>query len=323
MANQRLDSTRAVCIPRPCTNERHFRWAIHFRASTQLRCDVLQKQLDETLIARRDDDSPGLDTKPWWQEQQKQWDHLQERRKRRTVEDAMAAHVPVTPTEAAEVAVSRNGERQLLGRASTWLATINVMVSSDVYPLNARLRRGESLEHVTGALLDYYGYGTLKEFDTDAREMFTDLDAELLLDEPVRLYRGIGLPLQDEYQPVDFWGLSAHLRDGIPLDVQPLVDTGYGFATPLEDIAACFDGQDSLLGKVCDPVMLVLEVRRGICIPDPAHRSKELTGLTATEPLLKNSIGQVLLPPDSEWRVIESTPATAQGCARISLSQSA
>ncbi|MDR6868333.1 hypothetical protein J2Y69_002947 [Microbacterium resistens] len=93
------------------------------------------------------------------------------------------------------------------------------------------------------------------------------------------------------------------------------------FAAPTEHVARFYDSTDARVHDVQWKVLLELTVTRALCIPDPAHRSKELTRALHPSSFLRTATGQVIIPRDSVWAVTGFSPAGADGWSRIALTQ--
>lgn len=291
-----------------CTNPWHTGLTVHITVASRERCDAR-----ETPLILQDD--------PYLAAEEDGWEALQRDRDRQLAEEAAAEHTPARPDDHSELAVLRNGERQLPGMDSSWYDVAGLLLTTDIYRINDRLRRGQNLKADPGAMLDWYGYESLKAFAKDANAMFDELGDATRLDEPIRVYRGIGLGAANEYDSFDFWGLRELLLGGGDLTGSHLVDPGFGFAAPTAHVASAYDGTDAHVHDVQWKVMLELTITRALCIPSPEHRSKDLTRALHPSSFLRTATGQVIIPRDSTWNVTRVLPAGADGWSRIALTQ--
>lgn len=234
--------------------------------------------------------------------------------------EATPAHVPVQPTLPEDIAVARNGERQLLRLEPGDLSVIGLLMASDVYSINQRLRTARSLDCGAGAMIDYAGYTSMQHFVDDASAVFGHLADSITLDAPIKLYRGIGVPQEpDEYSP-DVAGISAYLTDEVPWQ-EEFHDAGFGFATTDPAIALCYDGTARGDSSPKVPVLLELDASQGLCSPSKEHRSPDLFGHVFGTDFLADASGQVIFPPGTRWRVISVEKTSVYGTPVVRIKQ--
>jgi hypothetical protein len=249
------------------------------------------------------------------------WEREDRLRAESKAKEAAAAHVTEVPESKDEQLVTSSAERQLLGPGRRWLDVFDLTLTVDIYRINRDLRAGTPLTSDPGAMLDWNGYTSLGHFHDDAMKMFSEVGEDLTLDGPVRAYRGIGIP------PADFWGYSdpfgigAHLRGGDALSGDLLVDPGYGFAALDEDLARSYDGSDGNREEPEFKVLLDIEVHRALCVSSVAHRSRELVELLHNVTFLSNAPCQLILPPGSQFRVLDVEEPGADGWMRVRIRQ--
>lgn len=222
--------------------------------------------------------------------------------------DAVAAHVREEPTLAEDVVVSRNGERQLMFLDDADLNIIGLMLTSDIFMTSQLLRTGKSLTGAAGTMMDWDGYSSWQHFVDDAKAVFGSLGESLTLDEPVRLYRGLGLPTAPDADHPDVAGISSHLGRGFPWSVD-FTEAGFSFAATDPQTALQYNGAHPGEYPARRQVLFELEAHRGLCIPSEEHRSRELVEHCFGSDFLTNAIGQVVFPPNTQWRIhsVEST----------------
>lgn len=291
-----------------CTNPGHTGFAVHLTVTSRERCDARETPLilqDDPYLGRHDDE----------------WEALQRERDVQLADAAAADHTPILPADSSELAVLRNGERQLLGMHDSWYDVAGLLLTTDIYRINDRLRRGQNLQSDPGVMLDWHGYVSLKAFVKDANAMFDELGDAARLDQPIRVYRGIGVGVENEYDPFDFWGLRSCFLGGGDLTGAELIDPGFVFAAPTEHVASAYDGTDARVHDVQWKVMFELTITRALCIPSPGHRSKALTRALHPSSFLRTATGQVVIPRGSAWNVTGIQPAGADGWSRITLTQ--
>lgn len=291
-----------------CTNPGHTGFAVHLTVVSRKRCDAREA----SLILQGD---PGIAA------ESDGWEAMQRDRDLQLAEAVASEHTPALPDDPSEVAVLRNGERQLLGMDCSWYDVAGLLLTTDIYRINDRLRRGQNLKADPGAMLDWHGYASLKAFVKDANAMFDELGDATRLDQPIRVYRGIGVGAENEYDTFDFWGLRALLQGSGDLTGAHLVDPGFGFAAPTAHVASTFDGTDARVHEVQWKVMLELTITRALCIPAPEYRSKDLTRALHPSSFLRTATGQVIIPRGSTWNVTGVVPAGVDGWSRIALTQ--
>lgn len=235
----------------------------------------------------------------------------------RLMADAVARHDPVPPSSDIEIAVLRNGERQLTRDDADLYRLLELLLRPKIYDINTAARQGLIVEGPPTTMDEIP-----RSLQKEVQGMFTAFGADLNLDEPMKVYRGLGLPPLNEDDPFDFWSLWAFLRGKATLSGQLLTDPGVAFASFDEDIARRFPLQRHRRGpEVAARVMLQLTVCRGLCLPAPEHRSKDLFERLYWSDILRRATGQVVIPPDTTWRVTSAEPADPTGWARIALEQ--
>lgn len=254
---------------------------------------------------------------PFARGSRKHIDYLEQQEARTLV---VATHVPVQPTHPTDIVLTRNAERQLLGLSPGYLTVIGLMLARDIYRINQLLRAGDSLAGGAGPIIDYHGYASMQEFVDDIAEVFTDLGSEMLLDEEVILYRGIGLPQNAGYTYPDVAGIGKHIATGSPL-TNEFSDAGFSFATIDPNVALTYDGTASGSYTSTQRVLLELKVHSGICIPHKDHRSAKLAGHTHGVPLLATGVEQVIFAQGTKWKVESIDLDSSHGVPLVRMSQ--
>jgi hypothetical protein len=280
-------------LPRRCQTPAICQTRVHWTAAALERCEIRQEwaraeQAKHILAPMRRSD-------PFEGRRQETMD-----RKR---EEAVAEHHPSAPDDPAEQAVARNGERQLLALSGTHLATIGLLACADIYSVNEVLRRGGHLTGPAPSMMDLAGYASKQEFVDAAYAAFAAVSDAIDFDQPVRLFRGVGLPTNPDQHRPDFAGIAWHLKSGLPWQSESL-DLGFAFATTDPRNAILYDGRETTPDPTANlPVLLELDAFRGICIPSPKHRSAQLFEHTFNTRFLDTAQCQVIFPPGTRWKV--------------------
>lgn len=244
---------------------------------------------------------------------------MQEREERET-ETAVSSYVQQYPSDANEVTLNRNGERQLLGLPG-WHNVIGLLLTTDTYRLNRCLRTGDTMDGGPGPMMDWNGYASHQQFFDDSMRVFTQLGSSLDLDEPIEAFRGIGIPPASDWDSFDIWGIRDHLESGAPWRPTDVEDPGFAFASPSEPTAQRYDGSD--VHRV-DPqwrVICTMEIHRGLCIPDQIYRTPQLMRHLYADHFLRRADGQVIIPPVARWRITEVTPDPETKIVRVRMQQ--
>lgn len=247
------------------------------------------------------------------------FEHREFEQQARKRAEAIAAHRRVQPALPEGVVLTRNGERQLISLSPSQLSAVGLLMTSDIYRINRLLRSGGSLASGANAMIDWAGYRSMQEFVDAACGVFDGLGESLTLDEPVRLFRGIGVPESPGGYDPDIAGISHHLTTGTPPHKE-LVDAGFSFATSDPQIALAYDGSDS--GSLSmRPVLLELEAHRGLCAPRQAHRSTSLFEHAFGIDFLDTAICQVVFPPGTQWELISVDEYSEHGVPVVRMRQ--
>lgn len=290
-----------------CGNAHHGGRLWHWTRRSRERCDGVQTSLDRGF-----QDIPPRPLRI---------NERQLEQQRRELEDAVANHVPIPPGSDAELAVSRNGERQLLGRGRSWLHVLDPLLSSDIYRINTLLRHGKSLGGAPNVVVDSAGYSSMQSFMDDVQAMFVDIGSDLSLSDPLTVYRGIGLQARGFVGDFDFWKLQAFVHgEGLPPS-GVLKDPGVSFASPLEKTAELYTGAFIGADAEASTVTLELVVRRVLCVPGPEHRGTELFRLLQPHQRLKSARAQIVVPPGTSWKVVSARQAGPGGRSCLVLEQ--
>lgn len=292
--------------PIPALCERSWHWT----AEARDRCQFLQQEerAERAFVALELPYSYGS------------WEHREYEQKARKRAEAVAAHVPVQPTLPEDIALTRNGERQLITLGPRQLSTVGLLMASDIYRINRLLRNGGSLASGANAMIDWEGYRSMQEFVDAACGVFDDLGDSLALDEPIRLFRGIGVPESPDEQYPDVAGISHHLTTGTPWH-EEFVDAGFGFATTDPQTALFYDGSDSSEYPPKRPVLLELDTHRGLCAPQKEHRSTGLFEHSFESRFLSTATGQVIFRPDTQWDLISIDKDSKYGVPLVRMRQ--
>lgn len=220
---------------------------------------------------------------------------------------APSTHEQQFPTDANEIAVNRNGERQLLGHTVDH-TVLGLLLTSDIYRLNRRLRSGDTMEGPAGMWMDQANYESHQQFFDDAMRIFGEVGSDLDLDEPIEVFRGVGIPSADAPGSFDLWGIRAHLESGTYWRPTVVEDPGFTFTSPSETLAQRYDGSaDSHIAPEWK-IVCTIKIRRGLCIPARAYRTPQLMRHLDHNKTLSTAIGQVIIPPVSRWHITEATP---------------
>lgn len=216
---------------------------------------------------------------------------------------ATAARTPALPASPEESILARNGERQLITLDPRALMVVGLLMASDIYGVNQLLRNGGSLASDPGPMMDWEGYSSKQAFVDEAADIFHALGNTLTLDQPITVFRGIGIPVSpDDYNP-DVAGIGHYLLTGDSWQSN-FKDAGFAFAATDPSIALLYDGSSAHTSETMVPVLLELEVQRGLCAPNQEHRSTELFEHTFEARFLSDASGQIIFPPDTHWNVV-------------------
>ncbi|MFJ2662610.1 hypothetical protein [Arthrobacter koreensis] len=223
-----------------------------------------------------------------------------------SMEEAIARHVPqAPPAGSADAELLDTGKKQLLFLGPEHIQAANLLLTYEIYTINQRLRAGRSLEGLTtGAAGDWEGVGYKQTIVDNADDGFASLGPGMDLDSPVRMFRRISVPQTPNSEYPDIAGVHSHLQNGTPLP-SVFLDAGYLFAVT-DPTTAMGHGDNNYTAPHIPkfPVLLELEVRRALCIPDYKYRSKELYRHCYPSRYLRESSGQVIIPRDSKWEVL-------------------
>ena len=225
-------------------------------------------------------------------------------------------HDPEEPDAPAERALRDNGERQLRQLDPSRLLILGHLTSSGTAQVNRALRSTGTvtLSEPCAADLDWAGYESNAAVVAAAERLYSELGAAVELDTPLTAYRGLLAP------PNTPLAMLLHQ----PTPGQVFIDPGFVFGAASEEDAAFFPSPDawwsgSARDPSAQPLLLVLEIRRAICIPDPRHRScalvshlartrragpDQFTGVRRHAPTaLERAMGQFVVAPGSRWEV--------------------
>jgi hypothetical protein len=233
---------------------------------------------------------------------------------------ATAAHVPVQTTNPDTEILNRNGEIQLLSLNRDDLKVIGLLTCADIFNINRGLRKGSDLSGGAGFVLDCKGYASKQKFVNDAIAVFLKLGGARELDEPIRLFRGIGLPLKPDQYDLDVAGLSDHLQNNTPWTTN-FTDLGFMFANTRPQDALHFNGVDSGAPKNAIPILFELEADRGLCAPQLEYRTTALFDHVYGIDFLDNAHGQVIFPPGSEWEIVSVDKISEHGVPLVRMKQ--
>ncbi|KIA73412.1 hypothetical protein ANMWB30_23390 [Arthrobacter sp. MWB30] len=221
---------------------------------------------------------------------------LEERRQ------ATAAHAPVTPTDPQQTILVRNGERQLSALNDNDLKIIGLLMTSDIYRINHQMRTYGKLKGSAGGMVSYAGYDSMENFVDDAQNILISLGDSLTLDEPVRTFRGIGLPADPDESFPDVAGLSGHLNVGTPWH-EKLTDPGFSFATTSSEDALYYDGSGRGEYPLRQPAIIELKAHRALCAHAAEYRSQNLFARTYSIDFLHTATSQLIFAPGTEWSI--------------------
>ena len=233
---------------------------------------------------------------------------------------ALAGHVPVSPPDPAEQVLTRNGGRQLLTLNKSCLTVISLLLATDVYRINRQLRSGGSLNLSPGVMLDWNGYESLERFVNEAVAVFGHLGQAVQLDEPLHLFRGLGIPDETGGDARGFAGLGRYLAGGGPWD-RTFTDAGFGFAAADPQVALKHDGYLTRVGPL-RPVIVELEARAGLCLPQRRHRSRKLFEHTLEQNYLMDlQDSQVIFAPGTRWEILAVQDRSVYGIPLVTMKQ--
>lgn len=234
---------------------------------------------------------------------------------------ALAGHIPVSPSDPTEQVLARNGERQLMTLDRSDLTVIDLLLATDVYRINRQLRSGGSLNLSPGAMLDWNGYESLESFVNEAVAVFGDLGQSVQLDEPLHLFRGLGIPREAGGDARGFAGLGRYLAGGGPWD-RTFTDAGFGFAAADPQVALKHDGYHTR-SEPLRPVIVGLEARAGLCLPQRRHRSRKLFEHTLEQNYLMDlKDSQVIFAPGTRWEITGVQDGSVYGLPLVTMKQS-
>lgn len=231
------------------------------------------------------------------------------------------AHRYEPPSDPSEMILGRNGSRQLFALHPAFQPTLGLLLTSDIYTINQRLRSGASLQGSCGAIMDYYGFASQADFVEQAKALFADLGSEVRLDESLTVYRGVGLPDESDPQAVEIAGLVAHITHGHSWESY-FTEKGFGYASPHEGIAGQYDSTETYRhGTLAHRIVFELEISSGLCIPQAKYRCKELFEHTWNDSYLRKSMSQVVFAPNTEWKITDVVPGSEGGTTRVKMTQ--
>jgi hypothetical protein len=314
-------------LPSPCPVPelcgRPWPWRWHVSPSGRATCLSHQQEKTADLKERQKRSIVKAE-----QRRRESWSQRQNDSQAKARAEATDAHRPEKPILPEDAALIRNGERQLTALEFDQLEVVGLLMSSDVYSINKRMRNKGSLTGGAGARIDYDGYGSMQEFVDRACGVFDHLGDELDLDEEIRLFRGFGVPRTPDKEHPDIAGLREHLDTGTGLH-EEFTDAGFSFATTDPQDALAYKGNAQSDYPHRDAIMIELVARRGLCSPEKRHRSTALFEHVFEAGLLSKSIGQVIFPPGTRWEITSFnmtsrfgvTPATPQGIPLVIMKQ--
>ncbi|WP_026554322.1 hypothetical protein [Arthrobacter sp. 35W] len=233
---------------------------------------------------------------------------------------AVAAHVRVAPTHPYDVAETLCGERQLITLGAHELTAVGLLMASDIYAINERLRTGRSLATGAGVMIDYAGFASMQEFVDEALGVFGALGSSLTLGQPIKLFRGIGIPERPDSNYPDVAGIGAYLAGAMQFP-QQFVDAGFGFATTNPEDALRYDGSARGEYPPKYPVLLELEAYSGLCVPQQEHRTAALVGHCFEVSYLSTSTGQVIFEPNTQWALVSICKDSQYGVPLVRMKQ--
>lgn len=322
-AGRTIRHLRDMATLQRCQNGAHegLRW--HATAAGRIDCDWTQALWDEA------DRWHALSDVKQWSERAERQARADEARLQRAADAAAATHVQIVQTDPEEVKVVRNANRQMLGAAGQSPQTLGLLMTTDMYHLNQLLRRGSRLDVAPGAMFDWYGYDSYGRFFDVLQRLLARMGEELVLDEPLRVWRGIGLYAPDEPDPLGIYDREIpdvlRLRELIagtlsaPYEAD---DPGLGFSAASPELARHFDGPHAT--RRDDPtwrVLLEIDARHALCIPSPEHRSPDVVARLHTDSLARGAVGQVVLPPSSRFRVADYAGIDEAGWHHVRVEQ--
>lgn len=217
------------------------------------------------------------------------------------LEAARAVRVQVAPATPSSRILTNTADRQLLPLGAADLEILSMMLNQGIYWTNSILRSGKQLDGPTGFDTDN-GLSTVQEFAAAASGVFSAIGKDLILDAPLTVFRGIGVPKLPDTENPDIAGIRAYLDNRTPLPKQ-FLDTGFSFATTDPMGALKYQGKDLNAELDVDPVLLVLDVERGICVPHTDLQSDALFEHTTLLGTLKTKREQMYFPRNSLWDV--------------------
>lgn len=231
----------------------------------------------------------------------------EEDRETAEMREAVAGHDPEAPAPGStKEALLEAGKKQLLLLSSAGMQAVDLLLTTEIYTINGRLRDGRSLAGLTTSVAgDWAGVGYKHQIVDAADNAFASLGPALKLGSPATMFRRIGVPEAPDSDYPDIAGIHAHMKLGIPLP-PVFTDPGYLFAVTDPDTAMMYGDNNHTSPHIPKfPVLVELEVDRALCIPDYMHRSKELFEFCYPWRYLRGSTGQVIIPRDSKWEILD------------------
>jgi len=275
-----------MVLPRRCPTPALCGSSWHWTKNSRDSCQLHQRKRNKRLAAESKNLRPP--------------DPFEKERIEQCVE-AVKNYNPTSPTGSADIILHRNGERQLLALNPSDISTVGLLTASEIYPINELLRNKGKLEVTAGPWFDMRGYTSKQHFVDTACAVFNNPELSLELDEPIKLFRGIGFPANSNKFNFDVAEINQYLRTGEPW-TEIYVDAGFSFAATNPDTAKNYNGSKHFPFPV-RPILLELEAFRGLCIPHQTHRTVTLFEHICGIDFLDAAIGQVIFPPGTQWEV--------------------
>lgn len=275
-----------------CENFVHDEPRIHWTRKAQSACDAEQAEID-ARISTEQSLTPHM-----------RWDRSLRERELHEFEAKLATRTRRPARSSVEAALLRNAQRQLALVTPEGLQALDMLMTTDVYGINSRLRRGENVR--VGPMLDWHGYSSGDMFLAQTTKLFSSLGDDLQLESPLTLYRGIALE-EHGYDGEDIWHVRALLRDEITTLQDELEDPGFIFASPFASTALQHTGY-SRRGAPWRRVLFELTVHGGMCLPDPDIGSDDHLRRMQPHRFLSKTSSQIVIPRQSRWTMQESHP---------------
>lgn len=236
----------------------------------------------------------------------------------------LANHHAVEPSLPQDAVIVRNGERQLTGMTSMELGAIGVLMSTDVVRINAMLRCGRKLGTpgpASGSPRVLEKFTSEQQIVDVAVGAISKIGPELSLDEPVRLFRGIGIAREPTQEFPDIAGIRSYLDNSATGYASAFTDTGFGFAcvNPVDALTYDGEGDFSFWQLPVAPLLFQLDVRAGLCLPGLEYRSQALFGRCRQVGYLDRGSNQVIFPPGTQWKVITAKARSAGSNSSVML----